>query len=105
MANASRAFLDAVRKSMRQIRTAMAATVINPSLLTFAEKLQYEGYVRREETNAANLSLFDQGIAIKEIVRRTGPSRGLSERFFAASAPIVFRVRQSSLEPYLSLAR
>jgi hypothetical protein len=46
--NAS-SFLDAVRKSMRQIQTAMGATVINPSLLTIAEKLQYEGYVRRVE--------------------------------------------------------
>jgi hypothetical protein len=39
---------------MRQIRAAMGAAVIDPSLLTFAEKLQYEGwYVRREETDAA----------------------------------------------------
>ena len=53
------------------------ASVIDPSLLTSAEKLQYEGYVRREETNAAILSLSQQGIAIKEIVRRTGYSRGL----------------------------
>ena len=76
MENASGAFLDAFRKSMRQIRTAMGSTVINPSLLTFAEKLQYEGYVRREETNAVILSLSEQGIAIKEIVRRTGYSPG-----------------------------
>lgn len=76
MENASSAFLDAVRKSMHQIRTAMGASVIDPSLLTSAEKLQYEGYVRREETNAAILSLKKQGIAIKEIVRRTGYSRG-----------------------------
>ena len=101
MANASGAFLDAVRKSMRQIRTAMAATVIDPSLLTFAEKLQYEGYVRREETNAAILSLFDQGIAIKEIVRRTGHSRGLIRKILRGQRSDVFRVRQSSLEPYL----
>jgi transposase len=101
MANASGAFLDAVRKSMRQIRTAMGATVINPSLLTFAEKLQYEGYVRREETNAAVLALFDQGIAIKEIVRRTGYSRGLIRKVLRGQRSDVFRVRQSSLEPYL----
>jgi transposase len=101
MANASGAFLDAVRKSMRQIRTAMGATVINPSLLTFAEKLQYEGFVRREETNAAILSLFDQGIAIKEIVRRTGYSRGLIRKVLRGQRSDVFRVRQSSLEPYL----
>jgi hypothetical protein len=57
MENASHAFLDAVRKSMRQIRTAIGATTINPALLTAAEKLQYEGYLRREETNAAILAI------------------------------------------------
>jgi transposase len=101
MENASSAFLDAVRKSMRQIRTAMGATVINPSLLTFAERLQHEGYLRREETNAAILSLFEQGIAIKEIVRRTGYSRGLVRKILRGQRSDIFRVRQSSLEPYL----
>ena len=101
MENASGAFLDAVRKSMRQIRTAMGAAMIDPSLLTFAEKLQYEGYVRREETNAAILSLSQQGIAIKEIVRRTGYSRGLIRKILRGQRSDVFRVRQSSLEPYL----
>ena len=57
MENASAAFLDAVRKSMRTIRTAIGATTINPDLLTYAEKLQYEGYLRREETNAAIMKL------------------------------------------------
>lgn len=52
MENASGAFLDAVGKSIRQIRGAVGATLVNPSLLTTAEKLQYEGYLRREETNA-----------------------------------------------------
>jgi transposase len=41
MENASRAFLDAVRKTMRQIRTAIGAKTINPELLTAAERLQY----------------------------------------------------------------
>ena len=53
MENASAAFLSAVRKSMRPIRAAIGATTINPKLLTCAERLQYEGYLRREETNAA----------------------------------------------------
>src|SRR5680860_1077950 len=44
MENASSAFLDAVRKSMRSIRAAIGATTIDPNLLTCAEKLQYEGY-------------------------------------------------------------
>src|ERR1700741_3911252 len=75
MENASRAFLDAVRKSMRQIRSAIGATTINPDLLTSAERLQYEGSLRREETNAMILALSKEGVAIKEIVRRTGHSR------------------------------
>jgi transposase len=57
MENASRAFLDAVRKSMRQIRSVIGATTIDPELLTAAERIQYEGYLRREETNAAILAL------------------------------------------------
>lgn len=77
MENASAAFLDAVRKSMRIIRTAIGAMTINPDLLTYAEKLQYEGYLRREETNAAIMKLAGEGIPIKEIVRRTGHSRKL----------------------------
>jgi transposase len=71
MENASRAFLDAVRKSMRQIRTAIGGTTINPDLLTAAERIQYEGYLRREDTNAAILELAKAGVTIKEIVRRT----------------------------------
>ena len=77
MENASRAFLDAVRKSMRQIRTVIGATTIDPKLLTAAERLQYEGYLRREETNAAILALSKNGIPIKQIVRQTGHSRQL----------------------------
>lgn len=73
MENASRAFLDAVRKSMRQIRMAIGATTIDPQLLTAAECLQYEGYLRREETNAAILALSKNGIPIKQIVRQTRP--------------------------------
>jgi transposase len=42
MENSSRAFLDAVGKSMRQIRQAVGSNVIDPKLLTYAEKLQYE---------------------------------------------------------------
>jgi transposase len=49
MENASHAFLDAVRKSMRQIRAVMGAAIVDPELLTAAERLQYEGYLRREE--------------------------------------------------------
>lgn len=101
MENASRAFLDAVRKSMRQIRATIGAASINPELLTAAERIQYEGYLRREETNAAILELAKAGVTIKEIVRRTGNSRGLVRRVLRGQRSDVFRVRESSLELYL----
>lgn len=99
--NASSAFLDAVRKSMRAIRTVIGATTINPGLLTCAEKLQYEGYLRREETNAAILALAKEGVPIKEIVRRTGHSRKLVRQVHRGERTDVFRVRQSTLEAHL----
>jgi hypothetical protein len=67
--NASRAFLDAVRKSMRQIRAVLGPATINPDLLTAAERIQYEGYLRREDANAAILALAREGVTIREIVR------------------------------------
>lgn len=101
MENASRAFLDAVRKSMRQIRGAIGATVINPALLTAAEKLQYDGYLRREETNAAVIALWKEGVPIKQIVRRTGHHRQTVRRIVRGERSDVFRPRQSSLEAHL----
>ncbi|MDZ5650598.1 ISL3 family transposase [Nitrospirillum sp. BR 11828] len=101
MENASRAFLDAVRKSMKQIRVAVGATTIDPALLTAAEKLQYDGYVRREETNAAIQRLSKEGMSIREIVRRTGHSRGLVRKILRGQRSDIFRTRESSLEVHL----
>ncbi len=42
---------------MRQIRGAIGAGTINPDLLTAAERIQYEGFLRREEANASILEL------------------------------------------------
>jgi transposase len=95
MENASGAFLSAVRKSMRPIRVAIGATTINPELLTCAERLQYEGYLRREETNATILALAKDGTAIKQIVRKTGHSRQLVRQVLRGNRDDVFRVRQS----------
>ena len=50
---------------MRQIRGAIGATSINPKLRTAAERLQYEGYLRREGTNAAILALLKSGMPIQ----------------------------------------
>ncbi len=101
MENASRAFLDAVRKSMRQIRSVIGATSINPDLLTCAERIQYDGYLHREETNAAILALSKSGLPIKRIARQTGYARQTIRRVIRGERSDVFRVRQSSLEPYL----
>ena len=101
MENASRAFLDAVRKSMRQIRTVIGATTVDPALLTAAERLQYEGYLRREETNAAILALSKNGVPIKQIVRQTGNSRKLIRQVIRGERTDVFRTRQSSFDLHL----
>lgn len=101
MENASAAFLDTVKKSMKPIRAALGATIIDPKLLTSAEQLQYEGYLRREETNEAVAALAADGVSIKEIVRRTGRSRGLVRQIVRGERTDVFRCRQGSLDPHL----
>ena len=101
MENASRAFLDAVRKSMRQIRSAIGATTINAKLLTAAERIQYEGYLRREETNTTILALSKNGMAIKQIARQTGYSRKLVRQVIRGERNDVFRTRQGSLDVHL----
>lgn len=103
MENASTAFLDAVRKSMRAIRTAIGATVINPELLTSAERLQYEGYLRREDTNAVIMTLAKDGVPIKQIIKRTGHSRNFVRQVVRGKRTEVFRSRESSLEAHLPL--
>ncbi len=101
MENASAAFLDTVRLSMRAVRHALGAATIDPALLTAAERLQYEGFLRREDTLRQILELKKAGSSIKEIVRRTRHSRKLVRQTLRGGHGDVFRIRQSSLEPYL----
>ena len=72
----------------------------DPAFLMFAERLQYEGCLQREETNASILSLSQQAAAIKEIVRRTDYSRGTIRKILRGQRSGVFRTRSRSVEPY-----
>jgi transposase len=101
MENASQAFLAATRSCMRAIRAALGAPKIDPRLLTSAEKLQYEGYLRREEINGAILELAKAQTPIKEIARRTGHSRGLVRKVLRGQRSDVFQTRESSLDRFL----
>ncbi|HEX5884657.1 MAG TPA: transposase [Pyrinomonadaceae bacterium] len=99
--NSSRVFLDAVGKSMRQIGQAVGSNVIDSKLLTYAEKLQYEGYLRRQETNEAIRELSKKGTSIRQIVRQTGHSRKLVRDVLRGQRLDVFRTRSSSLIGWL----
>src|ERR1019366_9314023 len=72
-----------------------------PALLTAAEKLQYGGYLRREETNAAILAMAEDGATVNEIVRGAGHSRGLIRKALRGQRSDIFRVRSSSPEACL----
>ena len=101
MENASAAFLDAVRLSMRAVRSALCAATIDPALLTAAERLQHDGFLRREDTTRQIMALKGAGHSIKEIVRRTRHSRKLVRQTVRGARGDMFRVRQSSLDAYL----
>ncbi len=90
MENASAAFLEAVRRSMRPIRLALGSTIIDPTLLTHAERLQHEGYLRREEAYDIIRTLAKTGTPIKDIVRRTGRSRKLVREISCAAAGAMY---------------
>jgi transposase len=102
MENASAAFLEAVRRSMRPIRTALGNAVTNPALLSHAERLQHDGYLRRQEAYGAIRTLAEGGTPIKEIVRRTGRSRKLVREIVRGGGGDIFRCRTNILEPHLA---
>lgn len=101
MENASAAFLDAVRRVMAAIRRTTGTAVIDPALLTRAERIQHDGYLRREQVNAAIMGLAKDGATIKAIVRRTGCGRKTVRQVLRGERSDVFRCRTSSLEPWL----
>jgi hypothetical protein len=63
MENASRAFLDGVRKLTRQIRQVIGSATINPDLLTRAERHQYKGYLRSSPAVATPAVVPRDGIS------------------------------------------
>ena len=102
MENASAAFLDAVRRSMGAIRTAMGGGPVDPALLTAAQRRQHTGWLRREGENAAILGMAKAGTTIKDIVRKTGRSRGLVRKILRGARGDIFRTRTNSLEPFIA---
>jgi transposase len=90
MENASAAFLDAVRRSMRGIRSAIGATTINPALLTSAERLRYQGYLRRREAHGAIVALVSTRYRSKRSSVGQGTAVTLSARSVAAGARMSF---------------
>ncbi len=101
MENASASFLNAVRRSMGAIRTAIGTGPVDPALLTCAERVQYEGYLRREAASAAIRELARDGVPLKQIARRTGHSRKTVRDVVRDLTGDVFRPRTSSLEAHL----
>lgn len=99
--NASAAFLSAVKRAMRDVRRALGHGPVDPATLTAAERLQHEGWRRRADAEAAVIALHKQGVAIKEIVRRTGRSRKLVRDIVRGGRAEPFRPRASSIEPWL----
>jgi hypothetical protein len=49
--NVSAAFLSAVQRNMPAIRKAIGANALDPKLLTAAERLQYEDFLHRQQSN------------------------------------------------------
>jgi len=100
MANASAAFLEAVRRVMKRLRKALGIGTVDPDLLTAVERRQLESAKRRQDENASVRALAEAGVALKEIRRRTGLSRGTIRRIVRGERDDIFRPRQSSLAPY-----
>jgi len=63
--------------------------------------LQYEGYLRRQETNEAIQKLAKSGTSIRQIVRQTGHSRKLVRDVLRGQRLDVFRTRPSTLDSWL----
>jgi transposase len=100
--NASAAMLEAVRKSIPNIRAALGVTTIDPSHPTAAERRQHDTFLRRQANNAVIRRLAELRTPIKAIVRHTGRSRKLVRAVLRGGDTDGFRVRMSTLAPFLA---
>jgi hypothetical protein len=99
MENASAAFLGAIRRNMRDIRRALGQGSIDKATLTAAERIQYDGWRRRIESDAIVLKLHAENRPLNEIARRTGRSRKLVRGIVRGERTDTFRPRGNSLAP------
>jgi transposase len=90
MANASAAFLDAVRRAMQPLRKGLGVGTVDANLLTAVERRQVAGAKRRKAENAEVHALAESGVSLKEIRRRTGLSRGTVRRIVRGECDNVF---------------
>ncbi len=99
--NASAAFLDIIRRHIRQLRRAISSGDIDPDMLSKAEKVQWTGWQRREEMNQKIRALHHDGHSIKATVKMTGVSRQTVRRILRGSRDDVFRSRESTLDRWM----
>lgn len=62
------------------IRAAIGATKVDPDLLTCAEKLQFEGHLRRKETNAVIMRLAGEGAPSRMVCAEAATAASSSAR-------------------------
>ena len=86
---------------MPDIRKAFGSRAIDPGLLTGAERLLFEGFLRRQQTNPTVRRVAGDGLPIKQIARMSGLSRNPVRQILRGKREDAFRLRQSRLEPWL----
>jgi transposase len=74
-------------------------------LLTSAERIQYDGFLRRQDNSKAIKALAATGKSIKEITRSTGRSRKLVRSVLRGGDGDVFRGRIRMLETHTPMLR